>query len=84
MVAQGKGMAGTVVWGAKVWTGPSHPAKSRDRSPKNEVFSLWFLYTLTPNPMAPSSPFLSRDMAGGKEADFLSGPISLFPSSCLG
>lgn len=45
MVAQGKGMAGTVVWGAKVWTGPSHPAKSRDRSPKNEVFSLWFLYT---------------------------------------
>lgn len=36
-----------------------------------------------PHPMSPSSPFLSRGMAGGREGDTLSGPTSLFPSSCL-
>lgn len=45
-----KGMAGTVVWEARVWTGPSHLARSRDKSPKTEVFPLWSPYTLTPTP----------------------------------
>lgn len=48
MVAQEKGMAGTVVWGVRVWTGPSHLARSKDKSPKTEVFLLWSPYILTP------------------------------------
>lgn len=48
MGAQEKGMAGTVVWGVRVWTGPSRLARSKDKLPKTEVFPLWSPYILTP------------------------------------
>lgn len=75
-------MAGTVVQGAGEWTGPSRQARSR------QVTQDCGLPTLVsshphPHPLSPSSPFLSRDMAGGREVDILSGPTSLSPSSCL-
>lgn len=57
MVTQRTWLAGTVVPGARVWTGPSHLARSR---PKAEVSLLW-LTELTPAPMVLCSPFLSRD-----------------------
>lgn len=57
MVTQRTWLAGTVVPGTRVWTGPSHLARSR---PKAEASLLW-LTELTPTPMALYSPFLSRD-----------------------
>lgn len=49
-------MAGTVVQGARVWTGPSRLASSRDKSPKAAVFPLWSPYTLTPTPCLQAVP----------------------------
>lgn len=50
MVTQGKGMTGTVLQGAREWTGPSYLARSREKSPKAEFFPFWLTYTLTPSP----------------------------------
>lgn len=84
MVAQGKSMAGTVVWGARVWTGPCHLAKSRDRSPKNEVFSLWSPYTLTPTPWLQAVPSYPGIWLREEELIFCLDPLSVLPSSRLG
>lgn len=47
VIARAKSMAGTVVQGARVWTGPSRLARSRNTSPKTAAFPLWSPYTLT-------------------------------------
>lgn len=75
-------MAGTVVQGAKVWTGPSPWQEGETSHLRLRSSTLVSLHT-HPDPRAPHSPFLSKDMAEGRGADFPSGPGRLFPSSCL-
>lgn len=70
MVAQEKGMAGTVVWGVRVLDSPSHLTRSKDKSPKTEVFPLWSPYTPIPTPGLQAVPFPSRDMSGERELIF--------------
>lgn len=76
--ARVKSMAGTVVWGA----GCGQALRGRDKSPRLGSSRPGLLIP-SPHPMAPSSPFLSKNMAGGREVDFLSGPASLFPPPAL-
>lgn len=83
MVAQGKGMAGTVVWGARVWTGSSHLANSRDRSPKNEVFSFWSPYTLTPTPELQAVPSYAGIWMGERELIFCLDQLVFCPPPAL-
>lgn len=65
-------MAGTVVQGARVWTGPSHLARSRHHPKLRPSHS--GLLAPRSHPIASSSPFLSRDIAGGDGGIFCLDP----------
>lgn len=75
-------MAGTVVWGVRVWTGPTWQ-EAKTSHPRLRSFPSGLLISSLP-PKGSKQSFPIQGYGWGKEADFLSGPISLFPSSCHG
>lgn len=69
-------MAGTVVQGARVWTGPS-PWQEADISPKAELFPFWLTHS-HPDDIKPSLPI--REYSLGRWRNILSGPANLLSS----
>lgn len=69
-------MAGTVVQGARVWTGPS-PWQEADISPKAELFPFWLTHS-HPDDIKSSLPI--REYSLGRRRNILSGPANLLSS----